>query len=58
MFDGEDVEDNEGNLLGYVYPHKEAALALCASCPFLAACAVENRGAVGVIYAGQTPNER
>ena len=53
----EDDDDGTGpETTGYVFPHEAEAKALCAQCPFIARCLVENR-ASDLIVGGTLPTD-
>jgi len=59
LFDGEEVEDEDGKLICYDYPHLKQARALCRNkCPLLDQCRRERWLDPGVIIAGKTDKER
>lgn len=58
LFDGIDVEDADGNLIGEHYPFEDTAKALCAVCPVLELCRTENWKLDTGIIAGKRPDER
>lgn len=58
LFDGVDVEDDDGELIEYHYPHEATAKALCSTCPVFDWCRTNKWDLVGVIIAGKTSAER
>lgn len=57
-FDGIDIEDPEGELIGQRFPYEVEAKALCAECPALEWCRNKNWTEPYTIIAGKTPVER
>lgn len=58
LFDGIDVEDENGDLIGQYFPHEAEAKALCKTCPVLARCRQNGYPEPYTIVAGLTPQER
>ena len=58
LFDSEDVEDDDGNLIGEEYPHEDQAKGLCKECPVFELCKAENWKLETGIIAGKRPDER
>lgn len=54
------MDDDDGSspeTTGYTFPHEAEAKALCAQCPFVTRCLIENRSS-DMIVGGTTPAER
>lgn len=58
LFDGVDVENEDGDLIGQWFPYEAQAKDLCKTCPALAWCRQTRYPEPYTIVAGLTPQER